>query len=240
MASRSLGNTGKFVEQPKRVAASGRRPRSPELSLPQIVDAARRSLGDGGQPSDLNLRSLAEGLGVTAMALYRYVGDKDGLLELIVDELLAEVGLPEGSPGRSWQSWAVEACTSLFRLITTAPVAAYVFTTRPVVTPSGLRRTEAFLGSLRLAGFADDEALAVYAVLHTYTVGFAVVAHSREVHRPSGTSSTRQAWRAFFASLDPADYPNLVALAPDLALFSTTTQFHRGLERMISGIAPPG
>ena len=195
-------------------------------------------IGPGDGPAAVNLRALGESLGVTAMALYRHVGDKDGLLELIVDELLAEAGLPAEAPGKTWQTWSTEACTGLFRLITAAPIAAYVFTTRPVVTPAGLRRMEAFIRVLRAAGFDEREALAAYAELHTYTVGFATLAQSREAHRPAGTATTKTLWRAFFAGLDGTQFPNLVALAPDLALFSSPTQFRSGLERMIAGIGP--
>ena len=37
------------------------------------------------------------------MALYRYVSSKDGLIDLMLDHVIAEVGAPE-RPSRSWRA----------------------------------------------------------------------------------------------------------------------------------------
>ena len=59
------------------------------------------------------MRTVAERVGVTPMALYRHVEDKDALLDALVGRLLAEVRLPE--PGRHWR----EALDAVARVLLT-------------------------------------------------------------------------------------------------------------------------
>lgn len=214
---------------------SGRRTRGrpPELDLAKIVVAAREQLGDSEEISTLNFRSLAASLGVTAMALYRYVEDKDDPLGHIVDQQLTERGTPREPPDGSWRKWVHEVAMRLFDLITTSPAAAHVFGTRPVVTPAGLRRTEAILRVLCSAGIDRQSALDVYSEVHSYTLGFASIAASRKTRIVNSTRSSQKEWRSFFQSLSAAEYPLLVKLAPDLAQMTSRSQFDRGLTRLL-------
>ncbi len=62
-----------------------RRGRPPRLSADRVVAAARAQLEQGGLAS-LSMRALAKHLGTTPMALYRHVGDKEQLLDRVLDE----------------------------------------------------------------------------------------------------------------------------------------------------------
>src|SRR4051794_605551 len=76
-------------------------PRPRELSREQIVRAAVSVADDGGAVA-LTMAAVAERLGsYSAMALYRYVSSKDGLIDLMLDHVIAEVELPP-APGRNW------------------------------------------------------------------------------------------------------------------------------------------
>lgn len=221
------------------------RGRPPEINRRMIIDTARALLENGGRPADLSLRRLAAELNVTAMALYRYVEDKDELLELLVDERVAELGLPEADPA-DWPTWMRQLSTRLYHLIVADPVAAYVFSTRPVATPAGLRRMEAALTVLHTAGFADADAVSVFAQLHTLTLGFACLASSRAHHAQAvadaapvaaGSAPGSNMWTTFFRTLPGDTYPSLVAMAPDLAAFTSPTQFENSLDRLLTAFA---
>ncbi|MFI9170469.1 TetR/AcrR family transcriptional regulator [Streptomyces lincolnensis] len=85
---------------------------------------ARRSGRGGGQPSGLDreritevsvrlldteglakfsMRRLAAELNVTAMSVYWYVDTKDDLLELALDTVMAEMGLPDATADEDWR-----------------------------------------------------------------------------------------------------------------------------------------
>jgi AcrR family transcriptional regulator len=78
----------------RRPAAPRRGPR-PGLTLEGIADAAIRLADDEGFGA-VSMARVAEALGVTTMALYRYVGSKDDLLALMYD---IAIGRPPQPPG---------------------------------------------------------------------------------------------------------------------------------------------
>src|SRR5215471_9501420 len=77
-----------------------RRRREP-ISRDAIVAAAIGLLDREGLAA-LSMRRLAEELGTGAASLYWHVGSKDGLLDLVFDELIGEEQIPAPDPPR-WQ-----------------------------------------------------------------------------------------------------------------------------------------
>lgn len=77
--------------------------RPAQLSVEVIVGAALES-----GASELTVRGLARRLDVTHKALYRWVGDRDGLLDLISDYLLERVlaRIADG-PTSDWRTWLI-------------------------------------------------------------------------------------------------------------------------------------
>ena len=66
----------------------------------EIAAAALRIVDDSGVGA-LSMRSLAAALDTGPMTLYNYVADKEGLEELVVAAIVAEVALP--APTDDWQ-----------------------------------------------------------------------------------------------------------------------------------------
>src|ERR1700751_500561 len=77
-----------------------RRRRDP-ISRDAIVTTAIGLLAREGL-ARLSMRRLAEELGTAAASLYWHVGSKDGLLDLVLDEVIGEEQVPEADPSR-WQ-----------------------------------------------------------------------------------------------------------------------------------------
>jgi AcrR family transcriptional regulator len=83
-----------------RPAPVGRRGPRPGLTLAGIADAAI-ALADADGLAAVSMARVAERLGVTTMALYRYVSSKDDLLAVMLDAALAEAvaGAGDAGPG---------------------------------------------------------------------------------------------------------------------------------------------
>ena len=81
-----------------RSAAGGRRGsgRGPQLTRADITTAALEA-ADRGELDLLTMRGLAQELGVTAMALYSHVENKDDILDQIIDRVLQREALEVGS-----------------------------------------------------------------------------------------------------------------------------------------------
>src|SRR5690242_854211 len=78
-------------------------PRQRSLGREEIV-AAAIALADEAGPAALTMKAVAGRLGpYSAMALYRYVHSKEGLVDLMLDTATAEVPLP-GRPGPDWRA----------------------------------------------------------------------------------------------------------------------------------------
>src|SRR5262249_47768915 len=78
-------------------------PRPRSLGREEIVTAAI-GLADEAGPEAVTMKAVAARLGsYTAMALYRYVYSKDGLVDLMLDAAAAEIPRP-GQPGPSWRA----------------------------------------------------------------------------------------------------------------------------------------
>jgi len=74
-------------------------------------------LADTGGVAALTMRAVADALGVsTPMSLYRYVLNKDGLVDLMLDEVSAEVAVP-AEPSGDWRADLRGLATSLWAMI---------------------------------------------------------------------------------------------------------------------------
>ena len=138
-----------------------------KLSRERILDAALAVVEGEGWDA-LSMRRLAQELDVWPMAVYRYFRDKEELLEAIVDAAAGEVRAPDGSG--SWReeiSDLLAGARSALRRYTATGIPLE----RVLLTPSGLRMSEAAVGILAHAGLEPDEAARAWRALFAYAVG---------------------------------------------------------------------
>ncbi len=220
---------------------SARGARGARLQRADIVEVAVRA-ADRGELDQLTMRGIADELGVTAMSLYAHIANKDDLLDEVIDLLLAREGLPDA--GLDWRNWLVDAAERLRLLLLAQPALLDRYRRRPVGVPAALTRMEAALDVLVRAGFADDVAVEIFAVVHAYTIGFVSLVSSRDSDRwlqrlgPTFDESSPGYWPAFFASLDPSAFPVLNRVHPDLVSFTDGDRFRRGVGAILDGFRP--
>ena len=128
--------------------------RVPRLDFDAVVDTALGIADDRGLDA-VSLRRIAERLGVTPMALYRYVQGKDALLDALAERLYADLDLPEGTDG--WWDGLLRLAHSTRRVLLAHPWAAPLFA-RPLPGPHARALDDALQRELRRAGFTAAEA----------------------------------------------------------------------------------
>jgi AcrR family transcriptional regulator len=185
------------------------------ITRDDIIRAAVKTVKAGGY-EEMTIRSLAAGLGVAPMTLYRHIRDKDDLLDEVVDHLLASAWRPSASED-DWQAWLTEAAARLRRFLVSQPAALHVYLSHPVVSPVAVERMNAMLGVLRRSGVGEQAARRAYGALHTYTIGFAALEASRSGWAPDAREGVG-------------------SLARQLAAYTTTQQFTDGLRYLLDGI----
>ncbi len=131
-----------------RTATAG--PPKSDLSRASIVERAL-SVMDAEGPDAVTIRRVAQEFGVTPMALYWHVANKDELLAAMGDALLADVTPPPAvGPWSTQLRGVIEALVEGLRR---HPAAAELVFPRILVTTPGLRITEFTLDLLQKAGF---------------------------------------------------------------------------------------
>jgi AcrR family transcriptional regulator len=214
------------VSRPPRSAQRPARRQAPEdghrrakwgtVCREDIVEAAIRAVSIGGYET-MTIRSLAAGLGVSPMSLYRHIRDKDDLLGEVVDRLLAMAWRPS-APTDDWEAWLIEAAARFRQFLVTQPAALHIYLRQPVVSPAAIARMTATMDVLRQAGLDDEVARSAYGALHTYTIGFAALEASRARWTPAEAAEP--------------------GVSRQLAAYTSTDQFMAGLGFVLNGILP--
>ena len=114
--------------------------------------AAAIGLADEAGPGALTMKAVAARLGpYSAMALYRYVYSKDGLVDLMLDAATAEIPLP-AQPGPDWRADLEELAAQTRQMTRRHPWYAVLFHTRPPAGPHMMERLEFMLAGAHRAG----------------------------------------------------------------------------------------
>lgn len=137
----------------------------------EILETALKLADEGGLES-VSMRAVAARVGVSAMALYQHVRDKEALLDGVVGLLLAELPMPD--PSLPWERRMRSLAWAVRDLARAHPSAIGMLFTRPAVSPDALRVVDGMYGMLLEAGVPEPEVPRLERLLSTAIVGFAV------------------------------------------------------------------
>src|SRR5436190_17611245 len=191
------------------------------------IAAAALSIVDTAGLSGLSMRSLAAALGTGPMTVYNYVADKEGLEELVVAAVVAEVRLPD--PTDDWQHDAYAIADGMWRGIRAHPAAIALVLTRRTLSATGFAAADALIATLGRAGLSDRDRLAAFHAV----LGFVVGAAQSELAGPltRGRDAADAADR--IRSLADATYPNIEELSKVAMQTTVDEDFDRGLRMLI-------
>jgi len=232
----ATGKPGRLPWWPEvRDRSSDREP----LSLPQIVAAALKLIDTEGLDG-FSMRRLGQELGAGATSIYWHVRDKDQLIDLVLDEILAEIDLQE-DPSWTWRERAANLAREFRAVLRRHPNLAVVFGSRISLGPNTLRGIEHVLAILRSAGFDGTELTLAFSAILNFAMGTGIM-ESRGLTGPETEGKTEAEIQELFvgmlASLPEDEYPNLRRFIPDSSYdeISEDAQFEYGLQRLLDGI----
>lgn len=119
----------------------------------------------------VSMRGVAGRLGVTPMALYHHVGDKQALMDALVERLLSEIPIPD--PDVPWNERLLALADSLRATARRHPDAFLMLFQRRAGTPDALARRDAVYAALRDAGLPESLVPRVEGLISTFVLGFA-------------------------------------------------------------------
>lgn len=217
-------------------AAQSKRSRRGSLSREQVLAAAVR-LVDADGLEGLTMRRLGQELGRDPMALYRYVHNREALLDGVAEHVLDELDIP--TDGSEWQLELRRIAHDFRTLALAHPHVVPLLVTRPPMTPLGLRPLgtlrplERILELLTNAGFPPADALHVY---RTY-FGFLFGSVLNELQEVGPDPEESEALLRLALHRLPADeFPHLRGLASELVHFDGAAELDHGLKAVLTGL----
>ena len=210
------------------------------LGRDEIV-AAAIAIADEGGAGALTMQAVAARLGpFSAMALYRYVHSKDGLIDLMLDTATAEIPVA-GLPGQDWRCDLRELAVSTRQMTKRHPWYPALFHTRPPAGPHMMGRLEFMLAVLTGRGASLAEAMTYAALIdrHIYGSGLQEAEEARMSRRhgledPAAMASALATVRDLAAA--DGRYPHLARWLASPAGSPADEQFALGLGFLLDGI----
>jgi AcrR family transcriptional regulator len=218
-----------------------RRGPRPSLKLQEIVGAAVDIADESGVEA-LSMKRVADRVGVTPMALYRYVGSKDDLVFLAVDAVAATAPHPPGT-NEHWRAAVERWARSDLAVLTAHPWIVRVPMSEPPLGPNQLTWLDRLLASLAGSGLPAADRLGVATLIAGYVMG-----HFRQyedlTHGARSRGLTREEGeRRYFETaqqvVDASRIPNVAEAFAAIGSGQATTaqsDFEFGLARILDGV----
>lgn len=224
------------------VAAWGRARRpskgpSPGLALDRIVDAALQVAQRDGLAA-VSMARVAQELGASTMSLYRYVGAKDELLDLMVDAALGRPPAPAASDD-GWRAALERWAWSYHERLRRHPWALRIPIKGPPVAPNGVAWLEAGLHGLAGTGLDESAKASTILLLSGYVRNEATLTADLVAAGLIGDAAMAGYSRALRSLADADRFPAINAVL-DAGVFDRADdpdeEFAFGLERIFAGI----
>ena len=212
-----------------------------KVTVDQVVTAAIELADEHGLDA-LSMRAVAERLGIGAMSLYTYVESKSQLIELMVDQVTAELPTVV-DPTVSWRERLERMARLSWHHYRRHPWLLLIDTTRAPLGPGISRRYEYQLQCIEGIGLGDLDMDAVITLLTGFVAGAARAVIDTERGRASGQTD-EEWWETNLPVLEQAmrneEYPVAgrvgVTVGQAYGLGDPEIAFEFGLARVLDGI----
>jgi AcrR family transcriptional regulator len=201
-------------------------PRKRSLTNDQLASAAIAVIDRDGL-AGLTMRAVARHLGMSTMALYRYVADREELEEHVVELVLSAVDTMPPAADLPWRE-RVEIMVGRMRDTVGAHAAIVPLTlTHRHRSPSVLRWSETVLGILTEAGVEGEQRVVALRGLLAYVIGAIQLEHLGPL-QGEGT----------VAIAEQAAFPYMAETAKYAAGVDADREFRGGLAILLNGLTP--
>lgn len=217
-----------------------RRQRSPTrrtaLSVEAVVAAAVEVLDEAGV-AGLSMRKVAERLGTGAASLYAYVSGKDELLELVFDEIVGDVALPEPDP-KIWREQLMTLLLDFHAVLLSHRDVALAGLGRVPTTPRTLAAAETMVSVMRAGGLTDRViALGLdQLILYVAASAFEQSLYERGAMTGEQVEQYFEQVHDFYSALPADRFPVLASIADDMVGSDGDDRLRFGLDALVAGL----
>ncbi|WP_399923686.1 TetR/AcrR family transcriptional regulator [Streptomyces kanamyceticus] len=210
--------------------AKGEKART-HLSREDVLDAAARLVKRDG-PRSLTMRGLAAELDTAVTSIYWHVGNRESLLDALVERTLADLG--EIRPvGRTPARRVVSVARTLRRRLLDRPHLVAMVHERGLTERMFLPAQRSLVHEVHEAGLRGARAADAVRAVQVLVVGHVLVERNRE-RAPAQRPGEDELWTATTAERDAALARALAAPLDPEALFTTS------VTALVTGLLGPG
>ena len=193
------------------------------------ITAAAVAIADQEGLDAVSMRRVGAELGTGAASLYRYLDNREDLLDLMVDRTGAEYRL--AAPSGDWLADLIDLGQQARAIMRRHPWLAGLVTARPVLGPNGIALLEHFLGVLSPHPADDATKLEAFAMLTAVTALFVL-------NELSGGSAAQQRNAVYLQhAATSGKYPRLAGLLAQLApAVDPADRYDDILARILTGL----
>ncbi|MDX6313745.1 MAG: hypothetical protein QOF84_2168 [Streptomyces sp.] len=201
-------------------------PRPRSLTHAQVASAALTVIDRDGLPG-LSMRAVAKELGMSTMALYRYVDDREELEAHVVELVLGAVDTEPPPPDGPWPE-RIEAMVRRIRdAVGAHPAVVPLTLAHRHRSPGVLRWSEAVLGILTDAHFEGERRVIALRSLLSYVIGAIQLEHLGPLSGEGTVAITE---------LPPAEFPYMTETARSARNVGPDQEFLGGLAVLLRGL----
>jgi AcrR family transcriptional regulator len=209
------------------------------------ADIARAALeiADAEGFDAVSMRRVAQKLGAGTMTLYHYVRNKNELVALMSDAVMAEVVVPEGTLSDDWRTALTQIANRTHDAFSAHHWIFQKMSEEGVPGPNGMRHFEQSLHAVAGLGLDREQTFEVIGQVDDYVFGYSL----REVQE---AKEQEHGWSPavidfFRHELATGEYPLIydffgddfeATFAKVMEFMSDEARFHRGLNRLLDGI----
>ncbi|MGW7197720.1 TetR/AcrR family transcriptional regulator [Streptomyces chryseus] len=184
-------------------SGGGTGPRGPRTALTreEVLDAAASLVKRHG-PAALTMRGLAAELGTAVTSIYWHVGNREALLDALVERTVREMGAVRPA-GRTPAARIVSVARGLRRELRERPHLIAMVHERGLTERMFLPAQQALVHEVHAAGLRGAKAAEAVRAVQYQVVGYVLVERNRE-RAPAQRPGEEELWDARSAEHDPA------------------------------------
>jgi AcrR family transcriptional regulator len=231
----SLTNALPPMDRPVRRRSTRDRPAKAPLSEEVVVDAALAILTSEGLEA-VTMRRVAAALDTGPASLYVYVSGREGLLEGMLDRVIATIELEAPDPSR-WRAQLHSLLMRLHRALVAHPGIAAMTLADPPTTEAVLLLAENLLGILLAGGLDSQDAAWACDIFMLLAMA---AAREDDARHPQGGNDHRREFAGelykTFAGLPADRFPLIAGHAAQMVAGDGDERFRFAIDLAIDGL----
>lgn len=225
----------KAVEDKFRTATKDRA----RLDADSIIEAGLR-IAAQPRTATVTVRELGAVLDAAPTAIYRHFRSKEGLMQALIDRLLAMCMAKVTAPREDWRGRLMQLSTATLETFLSYPAIGLEAIVLSTEGPAEIDTIETMLDALAQTGLEGEELVRHYATIATYVISYASGIAREHAFSPSMGRREPQPWIGRPLPVTAASHPRINSLREELTALRDHDIFFAGITELLDSAERAG